>query len=83
MFFLIWQPTHAFLVSSCAIGRKFKQEASICLQEHANVPVKSKLKHPPPNPPGIPRALDAFSCLGGREFNKLSLPRGGAFDHHS
>ena len=65
MFFLIWQPTHAFLVSSCAIGRKFKQEASICLQEHANVPVKSKLKHPPQPPghtPGIRRLF-----LPGRE----------------
>ena len=31
-----------------------------------NVPVKSKFQHPPP------RAFDAFSCLGGREF-----------DHHS
>ena len=35
------------------------------------VPVKSKLQHPP-SPPGIPRAFDAFSCPGGREF-----------DHHS
>ena len=34
-----------------------------------NVPVKSTLKHPPL---GIPRAFDAFSCPGGREF-----------DHHS
>ena len=34
-----------------------------------NVPVKSKLQHPPL---GIPRAFDAFSCPGGR-----------AFDHHS
>ena len=34
-----------------------------------NVSVKSKLQHPPP---GIPRAFDAFSCPGGREF-----------DHHS
>ena len=33
-----------------------------------NVPVKSKLKHPPP-PRGIPRAFDVFSCPGGREFD--------------
>ena len=46
-----------------------------------NVPVKSKPQHPPP--PGIPRAFDAFSCLGGREFDHLSLPGGGAFDHLS
>ena len=26
-------------------------------------------------PPGIPRALDAFSCPGGREFDEYSLPR--------
>ena len=32
-------------------------------------------------PPGIPRAFDVFS--GGREFDELSLPRGGAFDHYS
>ena len=52
-----------------------------------NVPVKSKLKHPPP---GIPRAFDVFSCPGGREFDELSLPgvghlitahRGWEFDH--
>ena len=36
-----------------------------------NVPVKSKLEHPPP---GIPWAFDAFSCPGGREFDHLSLP---------
>ena len=44
----------------------------------------------PPPPPGIPRAFDVFSCLGGREFDELSLPgvghliaahRGGEFDH--
>ena len=35
----------------------------------SNVPVKSKLQHPPP---GIRRAFDAFTCPGGREF-----------DHHS
>ena len=34
-------------------------------------------------PPGIPRAFDAFCCLGGREFDELSLPQGGAFDHYS
>ena len=28
-------------------------------------------------PPGIPRAFDVFSCPGGREFDELSLPRGG------
>ena len=39
-----------------------------------NVPVKSKLKHPPP---GIPRAFDGFSCPGGREFDELSLPEVG------
>ena len=44
-----------------------------------NVSVKSKLKHPPP---GIPRAFDVFCCPGGREFDELSLPRGGAFDHY-
>ena len=26
---------------------------------------------------GIPRAFDAFSCPGGREFDELSLPGGG------
>ena len=49
----------------------------------AYVPVKLKLQHPPPPPLGIPRAFDAFSCLGGREFDHLSLPGGGAFDHLS
>ena len=34
-------------------------------------------------PPGIPRAFDVFSCPGGREFDGLSLPEGGAFDHYS
>ena len=38
---------------------------------YPNVPVKSKLKHPPP---GIPRAFDVFSCPGGREFDEVSLP---------
>ena len=37
----------------------------------------------PPPPPGIPRAFDVFSCPGGREFDELSLPLGGAFDHYS
>ena len=38
----------------------------------------------PPAPfPGIPRAFDIFSCLGGRKFDELSLTRGGAFDHYS
>ena len=46
----------------------------------SNVSVKSKLKHPPPV---IPRAFDVFCCPGGREFDELSLPRGGAFDHYS
>ena len=36
-----------------------------------------------PPPPGIPRAFDVFYCPGGREFDELSLPRGGAFDHCS
>ena len=45
-----------------------------------NVPVKSKLKHPPP---GISRAFDVFCCTGGREFDELSLPQGRAFDHYS
>ena len=45
-----------------------------------NVPVKSKLKH---SPPGIPLAFDVFCCPGGREFDELRLPRGGAFDHYS
>jgi len=44
------------------------------------VSVKSKLKHPPQ---GIPRAFDVFSCPGGREFDELSLSRGGEFDHFS
>ena len=47
---------------------------------YSYVPVKSKLKHPPP--PGIPRAFDVFSCARGREFDELSLPEGGAFDHY-
>ena len=34
-------------------------------------------------PPGIPRAFDVFCCLGGREFDELSPPRDGAFDHCS
>ena len=33
---------------------------------NANVPVKSKLKHPPRE---RPRAFDVFSCQGGREFD--------------
>ena len=36
-----------------------------------------------PPPPNIPQAFDVFSCSGGREFNELSLPGGGAFDHYS
>ena len=32
---------------------------------------------------GIPQAFEAFSCPEGREFDELSLPRSGAFDHHS
>ena len=44
------------------------------------VSVQSKLKHPLP---GIPQAFDIFCCLGEREFNELSLPRGGVFDHYS
>ena len=42
------------------------------LATQTNVTVKSKLQHPPP-PPGIPRAFDAFSCPGGREFDHHSL----------
>ena len=34
-------------------------------------------------PPGIPRAFDVVCCPGGREFDELSLPLGGAFDHYS
>ena len=34
-------------------------------------------------PPGIPQAFDVFRCPGGREFDELSLPRGGAFDDYS
>ena len=44
--------------------------AVTALLHDTNVSVKSKLQHP--SPPGIPRAFDAFSCPGGREF-----------DHHS
>ena len=36
-----------------------------------------------PPPQGIPWAFDVFCCPGGREFDELSLPRGGAFDHYS
>ena len=54
-----------------------KNLALVCI---SYVPVKSKLKHPPP---GIPRAFDVFSCPGGREFDELNLPAGGAFDHYS
>ena len=46
------------------------------------VPVKSKLKHPPP--PGIPRAFDVCSCLGRKEgiwLTQSSQRR--AFDHYS
>ena len=42
-----------------------------------NVPVKSKLKHPPP---GIPRAFDVFPCPGGREFDELSLSGAASLD---
>ena len=31
-------------------------------------------------PLGIPRALDVFCCPGGRKFDELSFPQGGAFD---
>ena len=53
-----------------------------CKHQHGrpvagNVPVKSKLKHRPPFPPGIPRAFDVFSCQGGREFDEFSLPGAG------
>ena len=34
-------------------------------------------------PSGIFRTFDAFFCPGGKEFDDLSLPEGGAFDHHS
>ena len=35
-----------------------------CTKQLLNVPVKSKLQHPPhPCPPGKPRAFDAFSYL--------------------
>ena len=34
-------------------------------------------------PPGIPRAFDVFCYPVGREFDELSLPREGAFDHYS
>ena len=30
-----------------------------------------------------PRAFDAYSCPGGREFDRLSLSGGGPFDYHS
>ena len=33
-------------------------------------------------PPGIPPAFDVFSCLGGREFDELSLPGDRAFDYY-
>ena len=47
-----------------------------------NVPVKSKLKHPRPR--AYPGHLTSFRAReGGREFDELSLPRGGAFDHYS
>ena len=34
-------------------------------------------------PPGIPRAFDVFRYPGGRGFDELILPRGGAFDLYS
>ena len=34
-------------------------------------------------PPGIHRAFDVFCYPGGREFDELSVPRGGTFDHYS
>ena len=38
----------------------------------------------PPSPTrAIPQAFDIFCCLGGREFDELSLPRGRTFDHFS
>ena len=37
----------------------------------------------PPLPPGIPWAFNVFCCPVGREFDELSLPRGGAFDHYA
>ena len=40
-------------------------------------PVKSNLKHLPP------RAFDILSYQGEREFDELSFPWGGAFDHYS
>ena len=40
------------------------------------------LKIPSP-PQGISRTFDIFSCPGGREFDKLSLPWGGACHHYS
>ena len=45
----------------------------------SNVSVKSKLKHLPPPPTGA----YVVCCPGGREFDELSLPQGGAFDHYS
>ena len=47
----------------------------------AYVPVKSKLKHAPRAYPG--HLTSSRSCPGGREFNELSFPRGGAFDDYS
>ena len=35
----------------------------------AYAPIKSKLQHPPPLPPGKPRAFDYFLCPGSGEFD--------------
>ena len=48
-----------------------EEDYAFCFEHH--VPVKAKLKHPPP---GIPRAFDVFSCPVGREFNELRLQGG-------
>ena len=52
---------------SC-IFKMYSQEKvkSVVHQARAYVSVKWKLQHPSP---GIPRAFDIFSCLGGREFD--------------
>ena len=50
----------------CGNNNEFSFVTNLLVLHATNVPVKSKLEHPPP---GIPRAFDVFSCPGGREFD--------------
>ena len=51
--------------ASHCVTKFLPSHVRLALKKHKlNVPVKSKLKHPPP---GIPRAFNVFSCPGGWE----------------